>query len=75
MGTDIWQVVNTRPQTEHECGVRMGMYMLKFRTWATEQMQSNEIGVKIGRLMVEEKGPKDLAAKYRRSLHSALKEE
>jgi hypothetical protein len=53
----------------------MIMYMIKFRTWAIERIHSNEVGVKIGRLMVEEKRPKDLAAKYRRELHNTLKEE
>ena len=75
IASDTWQVMKTRPQTEHECGIRMVMYMVNFRAWAMKRTHSNEIGGKIGRLMMEETRPKDLAVKYRRELDNTLKEE
>ena len=39
--SDLWKVVKTRPQTEHECGIRMVMYMWRFRTWAMRHTQSS----------------------------------
>ena len=74
--SDTWQVMKTRPQMEHECGIRMAMYMIMFRTWAMADTQPNEIYARISRLVGEEKADKDdLAKKYRKQLHGILKDE
>ena len=76
IASDTWQVMKTRLQTEHECGIRMVMYMMKFRTWTMADTQPNEFQERISRLVGEEKADSDnLAEKYRKQLHGILKDE
>jgi hypothetical protein len=76
IANDTWQVVKTRLQTEYECGIRMAMYMLKFRTWAVRHTQPKEFAEKVEWLINEEKRNKgDIAAEYRGELRAMLQEE
>jgi hypothetical protein len=73
---DLWKVVKTRSQTERECGIRMAMYMWRFRTWAMRHTNPSILEKKIGGLIGEERNdPDNLAMKYRVQLYDILKDE
>ena len=74
---DSWEVMDTRPQTEHECGIRMVMYMIRLKEWAmVAQNKSYNIAMKMKWFISDEKKRNgDLAAQYRKELYSILKKE
>ena len=74
---DSWESMDARPQTEHECGIRMVIYMIRFKQWARmAQDKPHDTVRKMKWLIGEEKRNNgDLAADYRKELYNALKEE
>ena len=69
--------MDTRLQTEQECGIRMVIYMTRLKQWARmAQGKPYDVVRKMQWLIGEEKrNTGDLAADYRKELYSALKEE
>jgi hypothetical protein len=74
---DSWVIMDTRIQTERECGTRMVMYMTRIKQWTTAaHCKPYDVEMRMKWLIGEEKrNAGDLAAEYRRELYSALKEE
>ena len=76
MKGDQWEKMDLRVQTERECGIRTVTYMLKFKEWATRQLNSEEIVRRINEVVENEKtDPGNLADKYRSVLNLLLRNE
>ena len=74
---DSWATMDTRLQTEHECGIRMVIYMTRIKQWAmAAQGKPYDVARRMKWFINEEERNKgDIAAEYRKELYGALTEE
>ena len=73
---DAWEALSLKEQTEQECGIRMGIYMLKFKEWARMQKQPSDIIQQIHSTNSHEQTDTgDLASKYRKSIYEIMEGE
>ena len=69
-------IIDTKIQTEVECGVRMLAYMILFRSMDLQNMRSAQIIERINSQATKEKGfHGDLAERRRRHVHNVLQKE
>ena len=73
---DTTVTLDTRGQTEVECGIRMLSYMVLFRSIGINQLRDGQIIQRIKNQIATEKGfSGDLAERRREHMHTLLQKE
>ena len=73
---DKYMVLDTKNQTEAECGVRMAAYMVLFRSMEIQQLRDAQILERIkGQVATEKDFAGELAVHRRRAIHRLLANE